>query len=205
MNKKETLKIENLLPNASPAMMLKSSAYISLIVKWNKIYSLTATKTEEEIFAKHFLDSLTLIPFIQGKNILDFGSGAGFPGIPLAIFMPVCHFTLLDANKKKARFLYQAILNLPNVTAIAKRSENFNPEKPFDCIITRATSSLKNIVEQVKHLCDKNTVILAMKGKYPTEELKELDQLNLSYEVHKIESTELGAVERHIIRINLRK
>jgi len=143
--------------------------FIKLIEKWNKAYNLTAIRNREDMVRLHLLDSLTIVPFIEGKSVIDIGTGAGLPGIPLAIYFPEIAFTLLDSNAKKTRFVQQAILELKlkNVSVCHNRVEQYHPEKSFDMVITRAFAGLSDIVELTAHLLSKDGVLLAMKGQTP--------------------------------------
>ncbi|MDD1614145.1 MAG: 16S rRNA (guanine(527)-N(7))-methyltransferase RsmG [Methylococcaceae bacterium] len=143
--------------------------FIKLLEKWNKAYNLTAIRDREDMVRLHLLDSLAIVPFIEGKSVIDIGTGAGLPGIPLAIYLPEIEFTLLDSNAKKTRFVQQAILELKlkNVSVCHNRVEQYHPEKSFDTVITRAFASLSDIVELTAHLLSKNGVLLAMKGQAP--------------------------------------
>jgi len=144
-------------------------SFIKLIEKWNKAYNLTAIRNREDMVRLHLLDSLTIVPFIEGKSVIDIGTGAGLPGIPLAIYFPETAFTLLDSNAKKTRFVQQAILELKlkNVSVCHNRVEQYHPEKRFDTVITRAFAGLSDIVELTAHLLNKDGVLLAMKGQIP--------------------------------------
>lgn len=143
--------------------------FIKLLEKWNKAYNLTAIRDREAMVSLHLLDSLAITPYIEGKKIIDIGTGAGLPGIPLAIYFPEIEFTLLDSNAKKTRFVQQAILELKlkNVSVCHSRVEQFHPENNFDTVITRAFASLSDIVEWTAHLLSKEGVLLAMKGQSP--------------------------------------
>ena len=143
--------------------------FIKLIEKWNKAYNLTAIRNREDMVRLHLLDSLTIVPFIEGKSVIDIGTGAGLPGIPLAIYFPEIAFTLLDSNAKKTRFVQQAILELKlkNASVCHNRVEQYHPEKNFDTVITRAFAGLSDIVELTAHLLSKDGVLLAMKGQTP--------------------------------------
>lgn len=143
--------------------------FIKLIEKWNKAYNLTAIRDREAMVSLHILDSLATVPFIEGKRVIDIGTGAGLPGIPLAIYLPEIEFTLLDSNAKKTRFVQQAILELKlkNVSVCHNRVEQYHPEKNFDTVITRAFAGLSDIVELTAHLLNKDGVLLAMKGQIP--------------------------------------
>jgi 16S rRNA (guanine527-N7)-methyltransferase len=150
-------------------------AFIKLIEKWNKAYNLTAIRDPVAMVSLHLLDSLAVAPFIVGQRVIDIGTGAGLPGIPLAICFPDIEFTLLDSNAKKTRFVQQALLELKlnNVHVYHHRVENFQPEHGFDTAITRAFADLSDIVELTRHLLGQEGVLLAMKGQIP--EIPQLD------------------------------
>ena len=143
--------------------------FIKLIDKWNKAYNLTAIRNREDMVRLHLLDSLAIAPFIEGKRVIDIGTGAGLPGIPLAIYLPETEFVLLDSNAKKTRFVQQAILELKlkNASVCHNRAEQYHPEKNFDYVITRAFAGLSDIVKLTSHLLSKDGVLLAMKGQAP--------------------------------------
>ncbi|MCF6204926.1 MAG: 16S rRNA (guanine(527)-N(7))-methyltransferase RsmG [Methylococcaceae bacterium] len=147
--------------------------FIKLIEKWNKAYNLTAVRDQEDMVRLHLLDSLAILPHIEGNHIADIGTGAGLPGIPLAIFSPNVKFTLVDSNSKKTRFVQQAILELQltNVSVINNRVENIQTEKQFSSLILRAFSNMQNIITLTRHLIGKQGIVYAMKGQIPSEEL----------------------------------
>ncbi|MDD2865102.1 MAG: 16S rRNA (guanine(527)-N(7))-methyltransferase RsmG [Methylococcales bacterium] len=151
----------------------KLLAFIALIEKWNKAYNLTAIRRRDEMVNLHLLDSVAILPYLEGKRMIDVGTGAGLPSIPLSIFCPDIEFQLLDSNAKKTRFVQQAILELklPNVKVTHSRVEDFEPEQPFDTVLTRAFASLPEIVELTQHLISENGTLLCMKGQTPDEEL----------------------------------
>lgn len=155
-------------------------AFINLIEKWNKAYNLTAIKKQDDIIRLHLLDSLTVIPYLAGERIIDIGTGAGLPGIPLAICLPQIAFILLDSNAKKTRFVQQAVLELKlaNVQIVHSRSEDYLPEQMFDTVITRAYAELSDIVATTKHLLADNGMIIAMKGRCPESELAQVTAKN---------------------------
>ncbi len=147
--------------------------FIELIAKWNKAYNLTAVRNNEDMARLHILDSLTILPHIEGKRVIDIGTGAGLPGIPLAICLPDVEFVLLDSNAKKTRFVQQVILELKlkNVSVSHSRVEQYQTEQGFDTVTTRAFASLPDIVKMTAHLLSPNGVLLAMKGQVPEAEL----------------------------------
>ncbi|CAL7963485.1 Ribosomal RNA small subunit methyltransferase G [Gammaproteobacteria bacterium] len=173
--------------------------YIMLLHKWNQTYNLTAIRDPKSILIRHIFDSLATAPFIAQPNVLDFGTGAGLPGIPLALALPKYNFVLLDSSNKKTVFLNHVILslNIENVTVVTKRIENFISALRFATIITRATTTLDAVVSNTKHLLATNGQILVMKGKYPTKELGEITQ---SREIYRIKVPYLDE-ERHLVKI----
>ena len=162
----------------SKEQLHKLEAYINLLVKWNRAYNLTAIREPEKMVIYHLLDSLVLKDGFnqQAQNILDVGSGAGVPGIPLSIVFPDKDFTLLDSNGKKTRFMTQAKLELGlnNCNVVKQRVENLIIDCPFDVIISRAFSTLADFVKNTEHLLGELGEFYAMKGKYPEEEIASL-------------------------------
>jgi 16S rRNA (guanine527-N7)-methyltransferase len=150
--------------------------YINLLSKWNSTYNLTAIRDIDSMVNKHLLDSLAILPWIHGAHIIDVGTGAGLPGIPLAIANPLKQFTLLDSNGKKTRFLTEVKrqLDLKNIEIVQSRVENYQPEVTFDTVISRAFSSLDQMIHWTKHLIHDQGIWLAMKGRAPSDELKQL-------------------------------
>lgn len=197
-------------PSATSNVIAKLLDYIALLTKWNKTYNLTAISDPQKIISHHILDSLAILPYIKGPNILDVGSGAGLPGIPLALLLPQYNFVLLDSNGKKTRFMSHVVMTLvlSNVKVVQARIEKFNFTPCFDTIVTRAFAALKDIVIESQHLCCEHGQLLAMKGKYPHEELAELKALqqktaclqSLSISVQPIQVPQLDA-ERHLVCI----
>lgn len=173
--------------------------FIQLIAKWNKTYNLTAIHSLADITKLHILDSLSVLPYISGSRVADIGTGAGLPGIPLAIFCPEKQFVLVDSNSKKTRFVQQAILELKltNVTVVHSRVEKFSPESLFTSVIMRAFSSLNEITTLTKHLLEKQGIILAMKGQIPKHEI---DSLGVDCSVFLLEIPNVEAA-RCLIRL----
>jgi 16S rRNA (guanine527-N7)-methyltransferase len=141
--------------------------------RWNRTYNLTAIVNRDEMVTHHLLDSLAVHPDLAGSAIADVGTGAGFPGLPLAIVNPERRFTLIDSNGKKVRFVSHAArtLGLGNVDAIHARVESLKPKHPFDTVLTRAFAPLPEMLDLVAPLTGQETVVLAMKGKWPQDEL----------------------------------
>lgn len=152
--------------------------YLHLLYKWNHAYNLTAVRDMEEMATKHILDSLTILPWVKGNHVIDVGSGAGLPGIPLALARPDLTIVLLDSNGKKSRFLQEVkrVLSLTNVSVVQSRVEDYRPAFAFDTIMTRAFSSLEQMIHWTHHLIATDGIWLAMKGRFPTEELALLNQ-----------------------------
>ncbi len=157
--------------------------YLHLIVKWNKHFNLSGITAIQEMVPLHLLDSLAISPYLEGERILDIGSGAGLPGIPLAIANPDKNFVLLDSNGKKTRFLFQVkvALELSNVEVVDARVDEYlsTPDTgEFSLITCRAFSSLSSIVKMIEKPLASGTKLLAMKGVYPHDEIAELQQDN---------------------------
>lgn len=155
----------------------KLAAYLELIVKWNRVHNLTAVREPEQMVVLHLLDSLSVLPHLGGaKSLLDVGTGAGLPGIPLAIARPELEVTLLDSSHKKAAFLTQAKaeLGLANVDVVCERVEQWKPGRVFNVVVSRAFSDLADFVSQAGHLVAPAGQMLAMKGVHPFDEIAKL-------------------------------
>jgi 16S rRNA (guanine527-N7)-methyltransferase len=189
---------------SSPVALEKLLKYIELIQKWSKAYNLTAILDAEDIARRHVLDSLSIHPFLKGKRIIDVGSGAGLPGIPLSLINPDKKFVLLDSQGKKTRFLWQVIqeLNLNNVEVVKERAELYQPIDCFDSILSRAFTSLKEMLLKTKHLSCKDGLFLAMKGAYPQDELNEIPPGFTVVDVHPLHVAGL-LEERHVVCIQI--
>lgn len=176
--------------------------YLELLIKWNKAYNLTAIRDPEEMFTKHIVDSLSIAPFIKGESILDVGSGPGLPGIPMAIMFPSKHFSLLDSNGKKTRFLIQVKMSLAitNIEVFNVRVESLGNDKLFDQIMSRAFTALDNMVALCKHLLAANGEFLAMKGLVPKDEIAMVDK---DYDIVSITALVVPGCmdQRHLISI----
>jgi len=189
--------------NCSPLQLEKLLKYLELLQRWNKAFNLTAIRDPLQMVRLHLLDSLAIHPYVQGlKSIIDVGTGPGLPGIPLAILNPEINFTLLDSNGKKTRFLFQAIneLKLTNASEINHRVEAYQPNQLFDAVISRAFSSISDMLNQCDHLVSDQGCFLAMKGKKPDSELS---QMSKAYKVIEVSEVNVPLIdsERHLIKI----
>lgn len=147
--------------------------YLLLLQKWNQAYNLTAIRDMDSMITLHILDSLAILPWVHGTRLLDVGTGAGLPGIPLALARPDLQVVLLDSNGKKVRFLQEVkrALALNNVDIVQTRVENYHPTHGFDTVTSRAFSDLQQMLTNTEHLIAQNGIWLAMKGRYPQAEL----------------------------------
>jgi len=164
--------------NLSDQMIDQLMAYLNLIEKWNRVYNLTAIRERDEMIKLHFLDSLSILNHLEMEHVLDVGSGAGFPGIVLAITKPELKVTVIDSVNKKTTFMQQvkSELSLTNLNVVNARVEDYQPTILFDGVITRAFSSIQNMLLMTQHTLQKNGAWLAMKSKDVKEELEALDQ-----------------------------
>jgi len=176
--------------------------YVALLHKWNRVYNLTAVREIERMVSHHLIDSLAILPYVDGTNVLDVGTGAGLPGIPLAIARPHLSVTLLDSIQKKTAFLQQAIgeLGLKNASVVCNRVELWKPPQRFDVIVSRAFAELADFVNQSAHLLAPGGVFLAMKGVHPVDEIKRLPAGFILQKVVRLDVPGLGA-ERHLVFI----
>lgn len=165
--------------------------YLMLLHKWNHAYNLTAVRDMESMVTRHVLDSLHVLKWVKGPSLLDVGSGAGLPGIPLALALPDLQVVLLDSNGKKIRFLREVkrALSLNNVEIIQTRVENYHPPTGFDTVISRAFSSLPQMINWTHHVIAPDGLWLAMKGRRPDDELATLDF------IHRVETYTVDGIE----------
>src|SRR5690349_7811897 len=165
--------LEIALPPRSQARLLE---YLALLHKWNRTYNLTAVRETSRMVSQHLLDCLAVVPHVKAGTILDDGSGAGLPGIPLAVALPQAEVTLLESSHKKAAFLNQAKveLKLDNVSVASERVEAWQPGRRFDLVISRAFSDLAEFVNLGGRHAAAGGRVAAMKGVYPHEEIAQL-------------------------------
>ncbi|MBL8268858.1 16S rRNA (guanine(527)-N(7))-methyltransferase RsmG [Steroidobacter sp.] len=170
--------------------------------EWNQRMNLTAIRERGAQITKHLLDSLSIQSFLQGERVLDVGTGAGFPGLPLAIVNPARQFTLLDSTAKKLKFIDHVVqsLQLPNVQTVHTRAENFRPAQRFDIVVSRAVGPAEQFVKWAGHLCVGGGRLLAMKGRDPAAELSNLPNGWKLAAVHRLNVPALDE-ERHLVEI----
>jgi 16S rRNA (guanine527-N7)-methyltransferase len=188
------------VPSGARVKLLR---YLALLQKWNKVINLTAVRNPSQMVVQHLLDSLTVLPHIAGrKSLVDVGSGAGLPGIPLALARPELRVTLLDSNGKKASFLRQAVLELgiEHAAVVCERVESWRPDERFEVVISRALAELQDFARMAGHLCVQGGVIVAMKGLYPYEELARLPPAFTVRTVIPITVPKLAA-DRHLVML----
>ncbi len=161
---------------ASATQRAQLLAYVDLLARWSRTYNLTAVREPRDMIPRHLLDSLAVLPWVRRGPVLDVGTGAGLPGIPLAIARPHLAFTLLDSNGKKIRFVRQTVLELglDNVTAVQARTRAYRPQANFATITARAVTSLDQLCADCAPLLAPGGVLLALKGREPTAELDAL-------------------------------
>jgi 16S rRNA (guanine527-N7)-methyltransferase len=187
--------------------------YITEFEKWNKAYNLSAVRELEQMIGRHLLDSLSVVPWLKEKlgqtpkfeSIIDVGTGGGLPGIPLSIMFPQIHWTLLDSNGKKMRFLFhiKTLLKLDNVSVENRRVESFQPEKKFDAVISRAFASLQDMTEGCSHLLKPQGIFLAMKGLFPQDEIEPIKNKIDVLETIKLKVAATEG-ERHLLVLQLK-
>jgi 16S rRNA (guanine527-N7)-methyltransferase len=185
----------NLPEDAVPRLL----DYLALLQRWNATYNLTAIRDPAEMVTRHLLDSLAILPYVQGGTLADLGTGPGLPGIPLAIGVPGRQVLLVDSNGKKVRFLREAIrsLKLEGVRAVQSRVEEV--EGPFDCVTARAFASLADMLAWGGHLLAPGGIWLAMKGKPPEDELASVPPAFAVLGIHALAVPGLGSAERHLV------
>ena len=189
----------------SEKQLAQLKQYVSLLVRWNKTYNLTAVRDPNKMIPLHIFDSLAIADYIVGENCLDIGSGAGLPTIPLAILQPQRLFSALDTNGKKTRFIQQAVieLGLKNVIVVQARVEKWHTENKFDAIVSRAFSSIHDFVaSSSSHLTKETGVLYAMKGLFPEAEVQKLPKGFVLAKTHKLQVPFVDG-ERHLLEIKV--
>ena len=185
---------------ADAGQLRRLAGFLELLAKWNRAYNLTAVDDPEEMVTLHVLDSLTAMDFLHGVSVLDVGSGAGLPGIPLAIMDPVRQFTLLDSGGKKIRFLRHVLVELAlgNARADEARAESYQPALPFDTVICRAFTDLRGFVQRCAGLVAADGRLVAMKGRYPEAELAAIPA---GWQATAVEPVQVPGIDarRHIV------
>ena len=190
-----------LLGQALPATAEERFAtLLDELERWNRKVNLTAVRDRAEMITVHLSDSLAVRPYLRGTEILDIGTGAGFPGLPLAIAEPERAFTLLDSNNKKVAFVehVSGLLGLGNVSVARSRAEDFAPGKRFDTVVARAVAALPKLLAIAGHHVREGGVFVALKGRYPAAELEQVpDTWDTS--VQELGVPGLGAGSRHVV------
>ncbi len=182
-----------LIPEQCPCD--KYLIYIQLLQEWNQAYNLTAIKEPKQIVTRHIINSLSVLPYIKGMHCLDVGTGAGLPGIVLALSQPDKQWVLLDNSQKKIRFLQHVKhqLCIDNIEIIRSRIEEYVPTISFDTVICRAFAPLKRLLQQTGHLVTFSNQLLAMKGEAVDDEIQELTEHNFQIKIFNLPSSDLGA------------
>lgn len=186
------------LPSGAGARM---AAHLELVAKWNRVHNLTAVRETDQMVVLHVLDSLSLLPHLgTAKTLIDVGTGAGFPGIPVALARPDIEVTLLDSSRKKCTFLEQAKaeLGLANVKVACDRVESWRPGEGYDAVASRAFAELSDFVTQARHLVAPGGRLLAMKGVYPFEEIARVPASHRVAQVVELTVPSLDA-KRHLV------
>ena len=180
----------------------KCCEHLFLLKRWSQAFNLSGIKDLNDMVVKHVLDSVSIVPFLKGEKIIDVGSGAGFPGIPIAILLPNISFSLLDSNGKKIRFLTEikSQLQLNNVTIVNDRVEKHVPVSPYDMVVCRAFSSLEKIVLNCSRLVAPNGRVLAMKAALSKQELTAARVVSPELKIHKLEIPYLK-LPRHLVEL----
>jgi 16S rRNA (guanine527-N7)-methyltransferase len=175
------------------------------LTHWNQRINLTAITDPTEMITGHLLDSLAARPLLQGQRILDVGTGAGFPGLPLAIVEPERSFELVDSNNRKIMFVQHVarLLNLSNVSAVKARTEDYAPGNRFDTVIARAVAALPRLLEIAGHHVREDGVFVALKGRFPAEELDQIPAA-WTYNVTEITVPGLDSGSRHAVLMRLK-
>ncbi len=185
---------------ASDEVTAKLAAFVALLQKWNRVYNLTAVRDPGAMISRHILDSLVVVPYLTQGRLLDVGTGAGLPGLPVAMLRPDLSVTLLDSNAKKLRFVRQAIaeLGLGNTEVVHSRMQEYQPARSFDMVISRAVASLAELYRLSAHLIRPGGRMLFMKAGVPEQEIQDLGANRERLHVERLQVPGLEA-ERHLL------
>ena len=197
-----TVGLDSLQRDLPDGAIAKLAQLLTELERWNRRVNLTAIRDLETMVSGHILDSLTVRPLLEGRRVIDVGTGAGFPGLPLAIAEPQIEFGLLDSNGKKISFVQHVIgeLGLSNATAIRARAEDYAPAERFDTVIARALASIPKLLQLAGHLIREEGVLLALKGKHPAAELESIKEISgWKYVVTDVTVPGLESHARHVV------
>lgn len=190
--------------NLARTQQQKLLQYLELLAKWNTTFNLSAVRERPEMVTLHLLDSLSISPLIDGRRLIDVGTGGGLPGLPLAVAHPEKQWTLLDSAGKKTRFLHQVktALELDNVHIEHSRAETFRPDALYDGVLTRAFAAIPLMIEQCRHLLADDGAFYAMKGREPHDELNEIGE---QFKVEQLIRVQVPNLEAERCLIKLRR
>lgn len=197
-----TAGLDSLQRDLPDGAIAKLAQLLTELERWNRRVNLTAIRDLETMVSGHILDSLVVRPLLEGRRVIDVGTGAGFPGLPLAIAEPQIEFGLLDSNGKKISFVQHVIgeLGLSNATAIRARAEDYAPAERFDTVIARALASIPKLLQLAGHLIREEGVLLALKGKHPAAELESIEEIpGWKYVVTDVTVPGLETHARHVV------
>ena len=197
-----TVGLDSLQRDLPDGAIAKLAQLLTELERWNRRVNLTAIRDLEAMVSGHILDSLVVRPLLEGRRVIDVGTGAGFPGLPLAIAEPQIEFGLLDSNGKKISFVQHVIgeLGLSNASAIRARAEDYAPAERFDTVIARALASIPKLLQLAGHLIREGGVLLALKGKHPAAELESIEEIpGWKYVVTDVTVPGLETHARHVV------
>ena len=197
-----TVGLDSLQRDLPDGAIAKLAQLLTELERWNRRVNLTAIRDLETMVSGHILDSLVVRPLLEGRRVIDVGTGAGFPGLPLAIAEPQIEFGLLDSNGKKISFVRHVIgeLGLSNATAIRARAEDYAPAERFDTVIARALASIPKLLQLAGHLIREEGVLLALKGKHPAAERESIEEIpGWKYVVTDVTVPGLETHARHVV------